>query len=244
MPEHDPTAYGDELAGRYDAMYGDSAETRAAVDRLAALAGEGPVLELGIGTGRLAIPLLERGLEVHGIEASPEMVRALAQNVGTADIPVWLGDFVSTTTDHRYPLAVLAFNTIFAPASQREQVRCFGNVAAHLEPGGRFVVEAFVLTGGDLAPGWHMRPRTVQDDAVELQVGSYDGSEQRMSRVLVHLSADGVNVHAAIDRYASPGELDLMAEMAGLRLESRWGGWSQEPFTAASDRHVSVYARP
>lgn len=244
MPEHDPTAYGDKVADRYDALYGDSAGTGAAVDRLAALAGDGPVLELGIGTGRLAIPLMERGLEVHGIEASQEMVRALAQNAGAAEIPVWLGDFVSTTTEHRYPLAVLAFNTIFAPASQQEQVRCFANVAAHLKPGGRFVVEAYVLTAGDLAPGWHMRPRTVQDDAVELQIGSYDGAEQRMSRVLVHLSDGGVNVHAATDRYASPGELDLMAELAGLRREARWAGWSGETFTAASDRHVSVYERP
>ena len=244
MPEHDPTAYGAELADRYDALYGDSAETRTAVDRLAALAGDGPILELGIGTGRLAIPLVERGLEVHGIEASPQMVRTLAQKVGGADIPVWLGDFVSTTTEHRYSLAVLAFNTIFAPARQQDQVRCFANVAAQLEPGGRFVVEAYVLTGADLAPGWHMRPRTVSDDAVELQVGSYDQSEQRMSRVLVHLSDDGVKMHAANDRYASPGELDLMAELAGLERQSRWGGWSGEAFTSASDRHVSVYARP
>ena len=242
MPEHDPAEYGRGIADSYDELYGALPETDEAVIRLAELAGAGPVLELGVGTGRLALPLIARGLEVYGVDASSEMVDRLrgaaASRGGLTGV---VADFTEFDVDQRFPLAVLAINTIFALPSQDAQVRCFANVARHLTPGGRFVVEAYVLDPSVFRSGPALLPRQATADHIELQVARYDPVTQFVDRTLVHLRNEGVRLVPVRDRYASPGELDLMDRMAGLRLSERWAGWSGERFEDTSVRHVSVY---
>ena len=245
MPEHDPSAYGEQVAGAYDELYDALPDTDDAVARLAELAGpDGRVLELGIGTGRLALPLAARGIEVAGIEGSPAMVAQLSQKPGGDQLVVTVGNFIDTVVEGDFSLVILALNTVFALPSQDDQVRCFANAARHLGPGGRFVVEAFVLDPARFAGGSAIEPRIMEEDHVELQVSRYDPVTQRVTRRLIHLRATGVHIVPVDDRYASPAELDLMASMAGLRLAARWGDWRAGAFTAASARHVSVYERP
>ncbi len=243
--DHDPTAYGRGVADAYDELYAAIPDTDEAVSCLAGLAGPGPVLELGVGTGRLALPLARRGLRVHGMDSSPEMVELLRAKAPEGDgIEVVVGDFAETVLGERFTLVVLAINTIFALPDQGAQVRCFRNAAAHLEPGGVFVVEAYVLDPAALRDGPTVQPRFVDDGHVELQVASYDAATQRMQRTLVHLREGGIRLVPVNDRYASPAELNLMAQMAGLRLRERWGDWSRRAFDGSSRRHVSVYERP
>lgn len=240
---HDPEAYGRAIAGDYDALYAERLDTAAAVDCLTDLADGGPVLELGVGTGRLALPLAARGLAVHGMDSSPEMVDLLRAKPGGAELPVTLGDFSDLHVDERFTLVVLAFNTIFALPSQGAQVGCFAVAAEHLRDGGRFVVEAFVPDPTRFPAGQMVRPYRIGADAVVLEVGEIDPVAQRMTTTKVRLGPDGVRLYPANHRYAWPAELDLMARLAGLRLEERWGGWERAPFTAASTHHVSVYER-
>lgn len=241
MAEHDPSEYGRGIADAYDELYGNLPETQEAVSRLAELAGGGPVLELGVGTGRLAHPLIARGLEVHGVDASAEMIDRLRAGAAAGGFRGVVADFTGFDIDQRFPLAVLAINTIFALPSQEAQVRCFANVARHLTAGGRFVVEAYVLDPSLFRSGPALLPRQVAGDHVELQVARYDPATQFVDRTLVHLRDEGVRLVPVRDRYASPGELDLMARMAGLALRERSAGWSGERFEVTSVRHVSVY---
>jgi SAM-dependent methyltransferase len=234
--------YDDRQAGAYDDWYADRfAEVGPAVELLAALGSPGPVLELGIGTGRLALPLAERGLEVHGVDASRPMVERLRAKPGGDRLPVVVGDFadVGALVDGRYRLAFVAFNTLFELESQDDQVRCFAGVARHLASGGAFVVEAFApdLTRLDQ----HLSVSRAGDEEVRLQATVHDPLTQRVSGQSVSITAAGVVLWPWSIRYASVPELDLMARLAGLRLRERWGGWQREPFTAASTSHVSVY---
>ena len=241
MAEHDPSEYGRGIADSYDELYGALPETDEAVSRLAELAGGGPVLELGVGTGRLALPLMARGLEVHGVDASAEMIDRLLAGAAGGGFTGVVADFTAFDIDERFPLAVLAINTIFALPSQEAQVSCFANVARHLAVGGRFVVEAYVLDPSAFRSGAALLPRQATGDHVELQVARYDPVTQFVDRTLVHLRDEGVRLVPVRDRYASPGELDLMARMAGLALRERSAGWSGERFEVTSVRHVSVY---
>ena len=241
MAEHDPSEYGRGIADSYDELYGALPETDEAVSRLAELAGGGPVLELGVGTGRLALPLMARGLEVHGVDASAEMIDRLLGAAAGGGFTGVVADFTAFDIDERFPLAVLAINTIFALPSQEAQVSCFANVARHLAAGGRFVVEAYVLDPSAFRSGAALLPRQATGDHVELQVARYDPVTQFVDRTLVHLRDEGVRLVPVRDRYASPGELDLMARMAGLALRERSAGWSGERFEVTSVRHVSVY---
>lgn len=241
VADHDASAYGASVAEDYDALYAAIPDTDRAVERLAQLAGPGPVLELGIGTGRLALPLVARGLEVHGIEGSAAMVDRLREKDRGAEVPVAVGDFAETSIDGSFSLVVLAINTVFALPSQDAQVRCFQNAARHLAPGGAFVVEAYVLDPELQRGDQLLRPRFTTDSRVELQLAQHDPATQTVRRTLIHLSEAGVRLVPVVDRYASPAELDLMARLAGLRLRDRWGGWGHEPFGAGSARHVSVY---
>ena len=245
MENYDPTAYGAALADVYDDLYDDGVlDTAGAVRCLSALAGSGPVLELGIGTGRLALPLAAGGLRVHGIDASAAMLDRLRAKPGGTDIEVTLGDFSEFELARRFRLAVLAFNTIFALPDQDAQVRCFERVGAHLEPGGCFVVEAFVPDPARFQEAQSVRLRDMGDGHVALDVARIDPVAQFMYTTQVHLRESGVRLHAANHRYAWPAELDLMARLGGLHLENRWQDWDRTPFSASSRFHVSVYRKP
>lgn len=245
MSEYDPTVYGAAVADVYDELYGDDfLDTEGAVRRLGELAGAGAILELGIGTGRLALPLSAGGRRVHGIDASAAMLDRLRGKPGGSSISVTEGDFSEFSLSDRFSVAVLAFNTVFALPDQDAQVRCFERVAAHLHPAGCFVVEAFVPNPARFQESQSIRLRAMTDGRVALDVARIDSATQFMYTTQVHLRDGGVRLHAANHRYAWPAELDLMARLAGLGLEDRWEDWRGTPFTGTSPSHVSVYRKP
>ncbi len=241
--DYDPTVYGASIADQYDELYDGVFDTDGPVACIAELAGPGPVLEFGIGTGRLALALARTGLEVHGVDASEHMVARLRSKPGGAELPVVIGDFADVSVPGSFMLVVLAVDTIFALPDQEAQVRCFANAAAHLAPGGRFVVEARVPDLAQFSHGPSVRPRRVGGNRVALVMADHDPVGQRISTTQVHMSDAGVRLHQVDYRYAWPSELDLMARLAGLRLAHRWGGWDRTPFTMESDVHVSVFER-
>jgi SAM-dependent methyltransferase len=207
-------------------------------------AAAGPVLELGVGTGRLALPLAARGVEVHGIDASERMVARLRSKPGGERLPVTVGDFTDVAVAGRFQLVFVAFNTFFALLTQDAQVRCMAGVAGRLLPGGAFVVEAFVPDLTRFDHGQEVSAVEVGLDRVRLDVARHDPVNQRVDSQHLELGPGGIRCDPVRVRYAWPGELDLMARLAGLALEERWAGWRREPFTAASAQHVSVYRKP
>ena len=243
MTDFDPSVYGAHIADEYDDLYADTFDTDATVDRLAELAGGGPVLEFGIGTGRLALGLVERGLEVHGVDGSPEMVAKLKGKPHGDRIPVHLGDFSEIDAGREFALVVLAINTIFALPDQQAQVRCFANAARHLRPGGRFVVEAWLPDLAAFSRNRTVRPRILRSDVVSIEVAELDPVGQMMRTTQAVLRDGSVRLYPANHRYAWPAELDLMAQLAGLSLAERHEDWARRPFTAESRTHVSVYER-
>lgn len=194
-----------------------------------------------IGTGRIALPLAGRGIEVHGIDASEAMIARLRAKPGGERIPVTVGDFADVAVEGRFRLVYLVFNTLFALPSQDDQVRCFRNVAAHLTDDGVFVIEAFVPDLARFDRGQRTCLNRVTLDEVVLGVSRHDPVHQRVDSQHVLLRADGIRLLPVSIRYTWPAELDLMARLAGLRLRDRWSGWRREPFTAGSGLHVSVY---
>jgi SAM-dependent methyltransferase len=236
MPED---YFAGEVAARYDeglGERGDPAVIAATVDFLAALASSGPALELGIGTGRIALPLAARGVRVHGIDLSSDMVAQLRAKPGGEELPVTIGDFATTRVGEGFSLAYVVFNTINNLTTQDAQVACFENVSAQLAPGGCFVVEVGVPSAGPL--------RVFALSETHAGIDEYDAAAQRL--VSHHFSlVDGRWVRQSIPfRSVSPAELDLMARLAGMRLRERWSGWKREPFTSESTRHVSVWEKP
>jgi SAM-dependent methyltransferase len=219
----------------------DPAAVDPVVDFLAALAGEGAALELGIGTGRIALPLSQRGVPVHGIDLSEAMVARLRAKPGADRIGVTIGDFATTTVDGTFTVAYLVFNTISNLTTQDQQVACFQNAAAHLEPGGCFVVELLVPQLQRLPPGETVRPFHLSE--THLGFDEYDVANQGL--ISHHYTAvNGKFEKWSVPfRYAWPAELDLMARLAGMRLRERWGGWNGEPFTSDSAKHVSVWEK-
>jgi SAM-dependent methyltransferase len=242
MPEDH---FGPEVAARYDedsaAMFAREA-LDPAVHRLAALAGNRPALELAIGTGRIGLALARRGVAVSGIELSSAMVEQLRAKPGGSEIPVTIGDMATTTVPGRFGLVYLVFNTIVNLTTQEAQVACFGNAAAHLEPGGCFVVEVGIPQLRRLPPGERANVFAIEDGY--WGIDEFDVVEQKL--VSHHFSATGDGVrHAQIPfRYVWPSELDLMARLAGLRLRDRWADWHGAPLTADSRSHVSVWEKP
>jgi 2-polyprenyl-3-methyl-5-hydroxy-6-metoxy-1,4-benzoquinol methylase len=240
--------YDEERAEAYDRRNaGRFAEAETTAELLAGLVGGragARVLELGIGTGRLALPLAARGLEVNGIDSSAPMVERLRAKPGGSDLPVVIGDFadVSSLVEGQFDLVLLPFNALFELLAQDEQCRCLTGAAGHLAPGGALVVEALSpeltrleqsLTVTSLAP-----------DEVVLQATSHDPLTQVVrGHDVVLTETSPVRLRPWAIRYATVPEIDLMARLAGLRLVERWGGWQREPFTAESSRHVSVYGR-
>jgi Methyltransferase domain len=243
MEGYEPETYGERIADRYDDLYAELDPT-AAVEAIARLAGgPGPVLELAIGTGRIAIPLAQRGVEVHGIDVSERMVARLRSKPGGEAIPVTMGNFADVPVEGRYAVIFVAFNTFFGLTTQEEQVRCFENAAAHLGDDGLFVVEGFVPDLTRFDRNQRLSATTVELDEVQLEATRYDPVAQRSTSQHVFLSAKGVELYPVVVRFAWPAELDLMARIAGLGLRERWGDWDGRPFTADSVRHVSVYGR-
>jgi SAM-dependent methyltransferase len=241
--DYDPATYGDRMAGVYDDWFGTPDDAEAAATFLAELAGPGPALELGIGTGRVAIPLSQRGIGVHGIDASEAMVEKLREKPGGADIPVTVGDFASVDVEGSFSVVYVVFNTFFALLTQEDQVRCFENVARRLDEGGAFVVEAFVPDFARLLAGQVTQTKRVEVDRVFLEATRYDTLAQRAYSHNIVMCENGAKLYPVEIRYAWPSEMDLMARLAGLRLRERWGGWNRQPFTAESGSHVSVYGR-
>ena len=212
-----------------------------AVSFLADLAGTGAALELGIGTGRIAIPLSQRGVRVHGIELSPAMVAQLQAKPGTDNVGVTIGDFATTRAGGTFKLAYLVRNTITNLTTQDEQVECFRNVAAHLEPGGCFVIEVYVPELQRLPPGETIRAFTVT--ATHLGFEEYDVATQIAFSHHYWVVDGQLETFSAPFRYVWPSELDLMARLAGMTLRERWSNWVREPFTSESRSHVSVWVK-
>jgi len=211
------------------------------IDFLAELAGSGRALELGIGTGRIALPLAQRGVEVHGIDLSGSMVAKLRAKPGGDDIGVTIGDFATTKVDRSFALAYVVFNTIMNLTTQEAQVACFSNVAAHLEPGGCFVVEVMIPELRRLPPGETFRVFSGSERS--WGIDEYDVANQGLISHHLELVGDKVERVSMPFRYAFPAEYDLMAQLAGMTLRERWGGWKREPFTSDSDKHVSVWEK-
>ena len=233
--------YGERVAGVYDEWYTDVDPH--AIDRLAELAGNGRALELGIGTGRIALPLAARNVNVSGIDAALSMIDRLKSKSGSDRLKVLLGNFADVSIEGEFQLVYVVFNTFFALGSQDEQVRCFRNVAAHLTPNGCFVIEAFVpnlnrFTGGQV--NWATK---VTEERVELDTGQHDAASQRVISQKVVITDGNVRLYPVQIRYAWPSELDLMAQLAGLRLRERWSNWQRAPFESESGKHISIYEK-
>jgi SAM-dependent methyltransferase len=235
--------FGERVAARYDeseAELFDPAVVGPVVDFLAGLADGGAALELGIGTGRIALPLAERGVNVHGIDLSEAMVARLRAKPGAEGIDVTIGDFATMPVDGTFSLAYVVFNTLGNLTTQADQAACFRNVAAHLEPGGCFVVEIGVPDLQRLPPGDTMR--VFHAGETHWGIDEYDIANQRLVSHHFTRTADGLFELASVPfRYVWPAELDLMAELAGMELRERWSGWQREPFTSESGKHVSVW---
>lgn len=242
---HDDGYFEERVAARYD---DDSAEMfdpevlEPAIDFLAEIAGSGRALELGIGTGRIALSLAQRGVPVHGIDLSEAMVEKLRAKPGGEDVVVTIGDFATTSVDGSFSLAYVVYNTIMNLTTQEAQVACFRNVAGHLEPEGRFVIEVMVPQLRRVPPGETFHVFQASED--HWGIDEYDVARQGLishhfERVDGHVERSSIPF-----RYVWPSELDLMAQLAGMGLRERWGGWTREPFTSESHKHVSVWEKP
>jgi SAM-dependent methyltransferase len=242
--DDDDGYFGERVAARYDessAEMFDPAVVEPVVDVLAELAGNGGALEFGIGTGRVALPLARRGVPVHGIELSKAMVAQLRAKPGADDIGVTIGDFATATVDATFSVAYLVFNTIGNLTTQAAQVACFRNAAAHLEPGGCFVIEVGVPALQSLPPGETARVFHISE--TRWGIDEYDVAGQGLRSHHFEVIDGNVEHFSVPFRYVWPSELDLMAQLAGMRLRERWSDWSREPFTSDSRKHVSVWEK-
>jgi hypothetical protein len=249
MDGYDDTTYGERIAGVYDQLdtHGAADPVTGSPDEtaafLAGLAGDGRALELAIGTGRIALPLAARGVDVVGIDNSPAMVAQLQAKPGGSEIPVTMGDFADVDVPGPFRLIFVAFNTFFALRDEAHQRRCLGNVAAQLEPCGAFVLEAFIPDLGRYVDGQHLRVRSIAIDQVFLDASIHHPDEQRVDAQHIVIRSSGVELFPVSLRYAWPEQLDAMAADAGLRLRARYADWRGSPITDESRFHISVYER-
>jgi SAM-dependent methyltransferase len=239
MDEYSEKTYGERIAGVYDQWYSDF--DPAAIQALAELAQGGEALELGIGTGRIAIPLMNAGVTVHGIDASESMVARLRAKPGGDKIPVSIGNFADLPVDGKYSLIYVVFNTLYALLTQEEQIRCFTNVARHLTPGGVFVIEAFVPDMTRFTAGQAMRVGWVEENQVQIDVSTLELDRQLITSQHVVLTPLGTHFYPVKIRYVWPSELDLMARLCHLQLKERWSNWEKARFSDLSGKHISIY---
>ncbi|MCI4062589.1 methyltransferase domain-containing protein [Micromonospora sp. R77] len=235
----DPGLFGRLWAASYDRT--DNPDPAATVEFLAPLAGDGRVLELAIGTGRVALPLAARGVPVEGVEASPEMVAQLRAKPGGDRIPVTIGDMADVPVTGPYTMVFLVFNTLFNLVREERQADCFRNVARVLAPGGAFVVETFVPDPAGFDRDEQVQMRAVTEDSATIRLHQYDRAAQTFVRQTITFDRDGVHLKPFAMRYAWPEQIDELAERAGLRLAERWADWDRSPFGPESRAHVSVY---
>jgi SAM-dependent methyltransferase len=241
MRDYDIATYGDMFADLYDGFHPATAEVPAAVDFLADLARGGPVLELGMGTGRIALPLAATGLAVHGIESSKAMIDRLQAKPGAEKIVVSCGNFADVAAEAEYSLIFVTFNTFWMLLDQEEQIRCCANVARALRPDGVFVVEGTMPDPSVLAKSRSVEGTAMSATSVTLDVTLRDTVSQRIDRQQLIIDERGFRLHPLSFRYVWPSELDLMARLAGLSLRARHAGWRRERFGQGSRCHVSVY---
>lgn len=244
MDEYGPGTYGDRVAEVYDEWYAElpfGGEIGVTVSFLRELAADGSALELGIGTGRVALPLRQAGVDVHGIDASAAMVERLRAKPGGADIPVTMGDFCDFSLGKRFRVVYVVFNTFFGLLTQDDQISCMRAVARHLDDDGAFVMEAFVPDPSRFDRGQRVSAIRVEPDAVALEVSQHDPLAQRTDSQQVVMQPDGVRLYPVKIRYAYVSELDLMAKLAGMQLRERWADWDRTPISGESPKHVSVW---
>jgi SAM-dependent methyltransferase len=235
--------FGEEVASRYDEGLGAWSAPESigsTVDVLAELAGGGTALELGIGTGRIALPLTARGVRVAGIDLSEAMVARLRAKPGGDEIAVVIGDFATTRVEGSFALVYVVFNTIMNLRTQEAQVACFENVARHLHNGGCFVAEIMLPELQRLPPGERFLPFEVSPE--HLGFDEYDTVQQRLTSHHYYPAEGAYSTFPG--RYVWPAELDLMARLAGMRLRDRWNDWRRSAFTAESTKHISVWQKP
>jgi SAM-dependent methyltransferase len=235
----DPAFFGDRWADVYDER--TTLDPAPAVEFLAGLAGGGRVLELAIGTGRVALPLAARGIDVEGIEGSEAMVRRLRAKPGGEQIAVAIGDMADVPAQGPLRLVYLVFNTLFNLPSADRQADCFRNVARVLDADGAFVLECFVPDVARYDRGQRVEALAVTEDAATIEVVRHDAAAQRVMTQKITFDSDGIRLHPVALRYCWPSELDLMAAQAGLRLRARYADWDRRPFGSDSAGHVSVY---
>jgi hypothetical protein len=241
-----PATYGDRIASIYDEIYDEryrafTSDVSTTVAFLGSFAGAGPALELGIGTGRIALPLAAAEIEVHGIDASAAMVERLRAKPGSDTIPITIADFSNFTLETRFRLVYVVFNTFFGLPTQEIQVDCFHAIARHLTDDGVFAMEAFVPDPARFDRGQRVSAVRVGPDLVQLEVTEHDQIAQSVNSQHVMLREDGIRLYPVKIRYAYISELDLMARLAGLRLRERWGDWDRSPLTSGSQKHISVW---
>lgn len=241
MDRYQEDTYGERVAGIYDEWYGSYDESM--IETLADMAQGGRALELGIGTGRVALPLQMKGIPVEGIDASPSMIAKLRSKPGGEKVRVTMGNFADVPVDGEYALIYVVFNTFFALLTQMEQSRCFENVARRLGPAGCFVLEAFMPDLSRYNGRQALRVVNLEGNEVRLDASQIDPVTQQISSQHIVMTEEGVKLYPVKLRYVWPAELDLMARLAGLTLKYRWGSWQKSPFTAESGKHISVYER-
>ena len=243
MREYELSTFGDSLTD------GDSLPCTAPSDEgeasefLARFAEGGAALELGVGYGRVAVPLAERGVRVVGIETSRSMADLLRRHDAGGQVEIVLGNFADVPVGEQFELIYCVFNTFFCLLSQDEQVRCFVNVADRLKPGGVFVLQTYVPDPAHVAQSQFIKTTQVEVGGVGLLASTHDRANQVISQQQIVVTGEGTKLYPAMFRYVWPSELDLMARIAGLSLAERWAGWSREPYTAAVGDYVSVFRR-